>query len=270
MPGRLGEQLTVAFLGSAYPHKGPQLLIEAAQRTRANLRVRILGEVPERFAAQLRALDRRGVAELEGAFAPSEIAALLEGVDAVVLPSMWWDCAPLAAAEAQAARVPLVVPRLGGLPEAVRDEVDGLVFEGLDPDDLARQLDRLASEPGLLERLQGAIAAPRTFASYVDELEAYYAGERPDRVSAPRPPDSVGVRWQGDHGLPTSLSIINTQVSERLTGAGPAHQGRRRPPRPASPAPRRRRGQAPVAPGSPAAIRRTPGRDPAVGVRRRP
>ncbi len=67
---------------------------------------------------------------------------------------MWWDCAPLAAAECLAARVPLVVPRLGGLPEAIRDGVDGLVFDGLDVDDLARQLDRLAAEPGLLERLQ--------------------------------------------------------------------------------------------------------------------
>ncbi len=217
-PGRRGEPLTVAFLGSAYPHKGPQLLIEAAQRMEAELRVRILGEVPERFAAQLRALDRRGVAELEGAFAPSEIADLLAGVDAVVLPSMWWDCAPLAAAEAKAARVPLVVPRLGGLPEAVRDEVDGLVFEGLNPDDLARQLDRLALEPELLERLQGAINAPLAFAAYVDELEAYYGGERPGRVTTPRPPDSIAVRWQGDHGLPTSLSIINTRISERLTG----------------------------------------------------
>jgi glycosyltransferase involved in cell wall biosynthesis len=216
-PGRLGERLTVAFLGSAYPHKGPQLLIEAAQRIRAELKVRILGEVPERFAAQLRALDRRGVVELEGAFAPSEIAGLLQSADVVVLPSMWWDCAPLAAAEAKAARVPLVVPRLGGLAEAVRDGVDGLVFDALDAADLARQLDRLALEPGLLERLQAAIEPPKAFAAYVDELEAYYAGERPGRVGAARSPERVAVRWQGDHGLATSLSIINTRVSERLT-----------------------------------------------------
>jgi glycosyltransferase involved in cell wall biosynthesis len=217
-PGRLRERLTIAFLGSAYPHKGPQLLIEAAQRTEAELRVRILGEVPERFAAQLRALDKRGVVELEGAFAPSELAGLLAGVDAVVLPSMWWDCAPLAAAEAKAARVPLLVPRLGGLPEAVRDGVDGLVFDALDAGDLAHQLDRLALEPGLLARLQGSIQAPRAFADYVDELEAYYAGERPGRIAGARPAVSLALRWQGDHGLPTSLSIINTRVSERLPG----------------------------------------------------
>ena len=217
VPGRRDRrQLTVAFLGSAYPHKGPQLLVEAAQRTRAQVRVEILGEVPASFARALAALDRRGVATVRGAFAPEEIGGLLRDVDAAVLPSMWWDCAPLAAAECHAAGIPLVVPRLGGLPEAVRAEVDGLVFDALDPDDLARCLDRLAGEPGLLERLQGAVEAPRTFAAYVDELEAYYAGERPGRATTD--PGTAAVRWKGDHGLPTSLSIINDRVTERLTG----------------------------------------------------
>src|SRR6202012_4034195 len=208
----------VAFLGSAYPHKGPQLLIEAAQRTQARLNVKILGEVPARFAEQLKALDRRGVVELCGAFSPSEIGGLLREVDAVALPSMWWDCAPLAPAECLAGRTPVLVPRLGGLPEAIRDGVDGLVFDGLDVEDLARTLDRLALEPGLLEQLQAGIVAPRAFAEYVDELEAYYGGARPSLVDGAPCADDVAVRWQGDHGLPTSLSSINDRFSERLAG----------------------------------------------------
>ena len=217
-PGRVGKDLTVAFLGSAYPHKGPQLLIEAAQRTQARLNIKILGEAPDRFAEQLKALDRRGNVELCGSFSPSEIGGLLRGVDAVALPSMWWDCAPLAAAECLAARTPVLVPRLGGLPEAIRDGIDGLTFDGLDVDDLARTLDRLALEPGLLEQLQAGISEPRAFAAYVDELEAYYGGARPSRVHGDPAGEDIAVRWQGDHGLPTSLSIINDRVSDRLRG----------------------------------------------------
>jgi glycosyltransferase involved in cell wall biosynthesis len=188
--------LTVAFLGSAYPHKGPQLLVEAAQRTRTRLRVEIHGEVPDAFAPRLRALDARGVCELRGSFSTDRLTEVLAGVDVAVLPSMWWDCAPLAAAECLAARVPLVVPRLGGLAEAVRDEVDGLVVDPLSPDALATALDRLAEEPGLLERLQGGVEPPRAFAAYVDELEAYYADARPGRVasSASAPAPGVAVR----------------------------------------------------------------------------
>jgi glycosyltransferase involved in cell wall biosynthesis len=216
--GRRGEALTVAFLGSAYPHKGPQLLVQAAQETQAEIRVRILGEVPPQFAATLRSLDQKGVVELAGAFAPDQIGELLREVDAVALPSVWWDCAPLAAAECLAAGTPLLVPRLGGLPEAIRDGVDGLTFKPLDAGDLARQLDRLALEAGLLERLQGGIEAPRAFAAYVDDLEAYYAGERPGRPSENRPARPPSVRWRGDHGFATSLSIINDRVIERLDG----------------------------------------------------
>src|SRR3954471_1632342 len=213
-PGRGGERLTVAFFGSAYPHKGPQLLIEAAQRTDQELRVLIHGEVDERFARQLRAADARGVVELCGAFGPAELPELLAGVDVAVMPSLWWDCAPLMAAECLAGRVPLVAPRLGGLGEAVRHEIDGLLFDGLDAGDLARQLDRLAGEPGLLERLQAGIEAPRPFAEYVDELEAYYAGARPSR--APLAAIAPAITWQGDHGLHTSLSHINNEVTARL------------------------------------------------------
>jgi glycosyltransferase involved in cell wall biosynthesis len=213
-PGRGGERLTVAFFGSAYPHKGPQLLIEAAQRTDRELRVLIHGEVDERFARQLRAADGRGVVELCGAFGPAELPELLAGVDVAVMPSLWWDCAPLMAAECLAGRVPLVAPRLGGLGEAVRHEVDGLLFDGLDAGDLARQLDRVAGEPGLLERLQSGIEAPRPFAEYVDELEAYYAGRRPSRAALSTA--APAITWQGDHGLHTSLSHINNEVTARL------------------------------------------------------
>ncbi len=217
-PGRRAQELTVAFIGSAYPHKGPQLLVEAAQRTTAKLRVQIHGEVVDEFAEQLRALDERGVVELCGKFSPSELGEILAEADVACLPSRWWDCAPLAAAECLAARVPLVVPRLGGLAEAVWDEHDGLLFDGLDAADLARALDRLGSEPGLLESLQAAIAPPRPFADYIDTLEAYYEGGRPGLVDAADAGSEPAVRWQGDHGVALSLSIVNRHVTERLRG----------------------------------------------------
>ena len=50
---------------------------------------------------------------------------------------------------------------MGGIPDFVADGCNGLLFDGRDGADLARQLDRLAQEPGLLERLQAGITAPR-------------------------------------------------------------------------------------------------------------
>ncbi|MGD0196451.1 MAG: glycosyltransferase [Solirubrobacteraceae bacterium] len=215
-PGRVAEELTIGFLGSVYPHKGPGLLVEAAQRVKASVRVQIHGEVVPSYAERLTALDQRGVCELRGTFTPSELPERLAGIDVAVLPSLWWDCAPLAATECRAAGLPLLVPRLGGLAEVIEDGFDGLHFDGLDASDLARKIERVASEPGLLEALQRNIAPPREFGQYIDTLEAYYRGERPGAGHGQTTP--AAVRWQGDHNLALSLSIINRQISGRLDG----------------------------------------------------
>jgi glycosyltransferase involved in cell wall biosynthesis/GT2 family glycosyltransferase len=106
-PGRLGEELVVGFFGSALPHKGPSLLVDAAQLTGHRVSVRIFGEAPCDFAAALRARDRRGVIELHGAFAHDDLPGLLAQVDVAVIPSLWWDCAPLMVRECLAGRVPV-------------------------------------------------------------------------------------------------------------------------------------------------------------------
>jgi glycosyltransferase involved in cell wall biosynthesis len=214
-PGRAGPTLTVGFFGSAYPHKGPSLLIEAAQRCTAEVRVQIHGDAPAGFEPHLRSLDSRGVVEIAGAFDHDSLAERLAGVDVAVVPSLWWDCAPLVVAECLAGGVPVLAARMGGIPDVVRDGVDGLLFDGRDAGALAAALDRLAGEPGLLERLQQGIEPPRRFDDYVDELERIYAGERPADSGRPRE-QPVTVSWRGDQLRKTSLAGINREVCARL------------------------------------------------------
>jgi glycosyltransferase involved in cell wall biosynthesis len=216
-PGRVGGPLRIGFFGSAYPHKGPELLVHAVQELDADIEVRIHGEVPPAFADRMRAHDRRGVVEICGGFGHGDLPRLLADVDVAVIPSLWWDCAPLMVAECLAGGVPVVGARMGGITDFVTDGENGLLFEGRSVAGLRAALERLANEPGLLERLQAGIRPPRPFAEYVDELEAYYAGERPARDQGRTAP--VAVRWVGDHGKPTSLSIVNTRVCEFLASA---------------------------------------------------
>jgi glycosyltransferase involved in cell wall biosynthesis len=102
--------------------------------------------------------------ELAGRIAPGRIdfaghldrAVLLEAVRAsraVVLPSEWYENAPLSALEAMASGVPVVAADLGGLPEIVRDGETGVTFPSGDVTALAAALTRLDASPEEARRL---------------------------------------------------------------------------------------------------------------------
>jgi glycosyltransferase involved in cell wall biosynthesis len=216
-PGRKDGPLVVGFLGSAYPHKGVHVLVEAAQHTQAEIRVEIHGDVAPAYAQHLAALDARGAVHLAGPFASADLPAILGRLDVAVVPSATWDCAPLVVAECLAGRVPVVGARMGGIPDQVRDGVDGLLHDGRDADDLARCLERLSTEPGLVERLQAGIAPPASFAAHVDALEARYRGEAPAPAAVAAPPL---VRWTGAQSEASSLAIVNRTVVAGLRDLG--------------------------------------------------
>ncbi len=183
-PGPIGEGLVVGFIGSAHALKGPKVLVDAAQLLPPGVHVRIHGDVRPDVERWLRSADTGARVELAGAFATAELPTILASIDVAVVPSVVQDCAPLVIAECLAARVPVVGARIGGIPELVRDGVDGLLFAPGDADALTAVLTRLADEDGLLEELQGAIVAPTPFATFVDELERTYAGSTTVAVSA--------------------------------------------------------------------------------------
>ena len=165
------------------------------------------------MAQQLLETTSAGV-ELHGAFSPTELPTILQDID--VARCRVVGCAPLAAGECLAAGVPVLAPRMGGLAEAIRDGVDGLSFEGANHEQLAAALTRLVSEPDLLPRLQSGIEPPRGFATWIDDLEAAYAGMRPGRVDQADNAIPTAVRWVGDQQTHSSLAHINREVCARL------------------------------------------------------
>ncbi len=213
--GRVGEVLTVGFIGSLAGHKGADLLVAAAQEVAAPLRVELHGDIPAlRDRDRLLCADSRGVVDIHGPYAPASLPRILAGIDVAVLPSLVWETAGLTVLECLAAGVPVVVARMGGLIEGVRDGVDGLVVDGRSPAAVAAALQRLATEPDLLEALQTAIEPPRLFADYVDELDRLYTtGALPVVVPCPL---EIAVRWTGDQAAVSSLATINREVTGRL------------------------------------------------------
>jgi len=106
-----------------------------------------------------------------------DVSAFFAAFDAFVLPSAN-EGTPVVAIEALAAQRPVVATRVGGVPDVVRDGVDGFLVEPGDVDALASALERLAGDPDLRARM-GAAGRERVLPRYavgrlVDDVDLLY------------------------------------------------------------------------------------------------
>lgn len=178
---RWGSQLRVGYIGQLAPHKGVHVLLRAFRRLRTTdgrLELRVYGD-PARFPRyvtylrRLAARDKRIV--FEGVVENTQIPRILTALDVVVVPSKCYENSPFVILEAQAAGVPVIASNLGGMAELVQHGVNGLLFEAGNNRDLARQIQRLLDEPGLLGQLREGIRPPRTMENEMQELLQTYA-----------------------------------------------------------------------------------------------
>ena len=90
----------------------------------------------------------------------------LAKMDVFVLPSLYGEGLPMVVLEAMANAVPVVASNVEGIPEAVRDGVDGMIFEAGDAQDLANKLSSLVGNDQLWESMsQSSLERQRTMLS---------------------------------------------------------------------------------------------------------
>ncbi|GAB4448486.1 MAG: hypothetical protein OHK0015_53250 [Chloroflexi bacterium OHK40] len=158
-------RLRLVLLGSVEPRKGQDTLLRALGLLPEALRVRVEAELIggvidwayyERLAPLAAATPG---ARLLGPLPHAEALARLQAADALVLPSRD-EVLPVAMLEAMAAGKAVVATAVGGVPEAIEDGHEGLLFPPGDPQALAARIERLLREPGLAAQL-GAAAHER-------------------------------------------------------------------------------------------------------------
>ena len=174
--------LTLGFIGTLSSHKGCHVLIEAFARLvgRYPVKLKIYGN-PEEFPDYAASLKQAAVdfPEIEfcGVFPNSEIAAVLSGIDVLVVPSLWFENTPLVIHSALAARCPVVASNYPGMSEAVHHGENGLLFKPGSSEALAEQLQCLFDNPELLEKLSGNCKPPKSIGEHVEELLQIYASD---------------------------------------------------------------------------------------------
>jgi glycosyltransferase involved in cell wall biosynthesis len=158
---RAGGMLQLATIGTVVEHKGMHVVIQALRRAQLGpVRYVVFGKTDPRYVARLRDAASL-VPGLEfrvfGEFAPSILPSLLAETDLVVVPSIVWESYSIAAREALACGIPVIAARLGALPEAIQDGLNGRLFEPEDPKDLGTVLESLARDRAGIATLAAGI-----------------------------------------------------------------------------------------------------------------
>jgi colanic acid/amylovoran biosynthesis glycosyltransferase len=153
------ERRPVLFAGRFVEKKGVAVLLEAARRLAPAIRPPLVlaGEGPEGNALKRMAAPLGNV-EFAGWLPNEALRRRMRGALAVCVPSLAAmdgdsEGLPNVVLEAMAEGVPVIASRHAGIPEAVVDEVTGLLVPPGDPEALSAALRRLIVAPELRRRL---------------------------------------------------------------------------------------------------------------------
>ncbi len=179
-----GKRNVFAYFGNLSPYKGVMVAIEAARllseggrriSRSPSMAVRLSSPTSSDDGFAKAVADNARSVTHRGPYRVDEMARLMHGADWVIMPSIWWENAPLVIQEALQQRRPVICSeyrRHGRSPS--RDGVDGLHFRAGDASDLARVMALAMDTPGLWDKLAGQIGLVRTVAESAAEHATLY------------------------------------------------------------------------------------------------
>jgi len=181
------------YFGNLNPWKGADVLLEASRKlveAETDFALRIHGDVlfqTVAFTEKMHDLFAKSSHHVQhmGAYERDEIGDLMARVDWVIVPSIWWENAPLVIQEAFQHGRPVITSGIGGMAEMVRDGHDGIHVRPDDPAELARVMKDCATNPKLWKKLSGQVRAPALIDDVAQEhLKMFRKMVRPDFVAA--------------------------------------------------------------------------------------
>jgi glycosyltransferase involved in cell wall biosynthesis len=149
--------LKLGFFGNITPTKGLDVVIKALQILDKWSRVEfhIFGQPYNKDYLKNSLINNNEKIVFHGRYERNKESMLeiLGSIDIVIFPSRWHENSPLVVRESLMTGTPIISTKLGGAPEVVIDNLNGLLFDPAKPEELANCVRRVLDETGLLEKL---------------------------------------------------------------------------------------------------------------------
>jgi glycosyltransferase involved in cell wall biosynthesis len=155
------QRLVVGHVGQMHPGKGWRLLLEAVDQLHQeglDIRLLLAGAGEDADLANQEASKRKEYVQFLG-LVQNAGERLIPQLDVLVLAT-WSEGMPMSIIEAFAAGVPVIATAVGGIPEMVEDEVNGILIER-NSTAIAQALRKYFFDPNLVLRLRNG--ALKTF-----------------------------------------------------------------------------------------------------------
>jgi glycosyltransferase involved in cell wall biosynthesis len=173
-------RIRFCYFGTILPIKGVHLLIDAFKTLpREKTHLTIYGSRNPwmgTYYDRLKESAKGFSIDFRGFFKRESLAEALSDQDVVILPSVCYESFSFVIREANSLGLPVIASRIGAIPEAVKEGVNGFLFKSGNSDDLKRCMLRFIEEPGLLQRMALKIPKVKSMAEHALELEEIYKG----------------------------------------------------------------------------------------------
>ncbi len=112
--------------------------------------------------------------EFRGPFRREDLSEVLKDQEVVILPSICYETYSFVIREANSLGRPVVASRIGAIPEAVEEGVNGLLFDPCDSESLKTCLLRFIEEPGLVRQMASRTRRTKSIKEQAPELIGLY------------------------------------------------------------------------------------------------
>jgi len=172
------KEIVFCFIGTFIWHKGIHVLINAFKMVKNDkLQLKIYGRGDERdpYVKDLLNLakdDER--IQFCGTFDYGELPEIMQGISITIIPSSYKENFPLVMQNSLAYNKPVIASNLGGMPEVIKDNVNGFLFEPENVEQLARIIHKISQNPEIIEKLKKGITSPPRIESEALQYENIY------------------------------------------------------------------------------------------------
>lgn len=147
------SKINFGFTGRIVPTKGIKILLKAFNKIdNYNAQLLIFGDTGAHEKYLKWYANEKVI--FKGGYNHTEVNKVLQQIDILIVPSIWYENSPLVIQEAFLAGTPVIASSFGGMAEIVKDNINGLTFKVGNVDDLKNKMKIILEDPTILNKLK--------------------------------------------------------------------------------------------------------------------